>query len=446
MSTQQYHYESMRIARAVAVAAALFVVASAVLVPLLFSSGNGYSIAAALALVAITLGLVISAFERASDAGWFWEYETRRKFRAICEEKRLTTTDAAGRKVYPRLTHLMGGGDAWNVQIRPLLGQSLADWERTGDSFKMAYGAVGVRFSDNGNGSITMRAGYTRLEAREFIPAKAQAVGFTDGYSWRERLATVVVGTGETGHPYALPLLDSHILVAGITGSGKGSLIWSLILGLQPAFRAGVVRFWGFDPKRMELSIGREFFGQLYAADPEGMVALLEQAAADMLKRADSLSGKARRFEPSELYPVNVIVIDELGYLSALLPDRKLRERADKALSAILVLGRAVGYVVVGALQDPRKETLSYRDLFPTRVAMRLPKPMVDLVLGHGAHEAGALCDLIPSDKSGQGVAFVLGEGSTVPRCVRMTWCPDDLITRMAGSLVAPLPPIRIAS
>lgn len=434
----QYHFESMRLARIVTVLAVVVGGLAVWLVPQLAAAGGLYGIGSALGLSALALGLAFAAYDRAPDAGWLWEYETRRKFRAVCDQKNLSKVNPAGHRYYPRMTRLMGGGDAWNVQVWPLLGQSLADWERAGDALQMAYGVVGIRFSDNGDRSITMRAGYQRLEAREFVPSTSAETN--TGYSWRERLAAVVVGMTETGHPYALPLLDSHVLVAGITGAGKGSVIWSLILGLAPAYRAGVVRFWGFDPKRMELSIGRGFFGNRYAADPEAMVSLLERAAVDMMARADELSGKTRRFEPSELHPLNVIVIDELGYLSALLPDRKLRERADKALSAILVLGRAVGYVVVGALQDPRKETLSYRDLFPTRVAMRLPKPMVDLVLGAGAREAGALCDMIPADKSGQGVAFVLGESSPMPRCVRMTWCPDELIASVAGEL--PPPPV----
>src|SRR5207302_7842462 len=56
----------------------------------------------------------------------------------------------------------------------------------------------------------------------------------------------------------------------------------------------------------------------------------------------------------------------------------------------LLSQGRSVGYAVVGALQDPRKETLGYRDLFTVRVALRLPGEMTDLVLGRGAKEAGA--------------------------------------------------------
>ena len=213
-------------------------------------------------------------------------------------------------------------------------------------------------------------------------------------------------------------------------------MIWTIVLRLVPAARVGVVRFWGFDPKRMELAIGRDIFGDRYAAETDAMVQLLERAYTEMLARADALAGKARKFDPSPEHPLELIIVDELGYLVALLPDRKQREQAEKMLSALLVLGRAVGFVVVGALQDPRKEVLSFRDLFPTRVAMRLPKPMVDLVLGNGMYEAGAQCDLIPATESeGAGVAFVVDETSTMPVMVRTSWCSDNAIREAAASL-----------
>src|SRR5690242_18824845 len=100
---------------------------------------------------------------------------------------------------------------------------------------------------------------------------------------------------------------------------------------------------------------------------------MLETCVQEMLTRASQLQGKVRKFRPSADMPLNVVVVDEMGYLSAMLPDKKLRERAEKAVSTILALGRAVGYALVGAVQDPRKETVSFRDLFPIRIAGGLP-------------------------------------------------------------------------
>jgi len=133
-----------------------------------------------------------------------------------------------------------------------------------------------------------------------------------------------------------------------------------------------------------------------------------------------------------------VIVIDELGYLSSLLTDRKLQMRADYAIKTLLTQGRSNGYAVVGCVQDPRKATVEYRDLFPIRIAGGLNEAkMVDLVLGEGMHDAGATCELIPMGREGAGVAFVLdAERVNKPLLVRAAWCSDAKIRNALNSQI----------
>ncbi len=242
-------------------------------------------------------------------------------------------------------------------------------------------------------------------------------------------LKAVPVARDLNGREYKLPIEGQHWLVAARTGGGKGSIIWSLVLGLEPAWRVGLVKFWGCDPKRLELAICPNCW-EHYADNEADIVSMLEQCVQEMFERAGQLKGKARKFTPSTETPLNVVVVDEMGYLSAMLPDRKLRERAEKAVSTILALGRAVGYSLVGAVQDPRKETVGFRDLFPIRIAGGLPEPMVDLVLGEGMHDAGALCEQIPLGNAGAGVAYVINETTLKPVCVRSAWCSDLAIQR----------------
>jgi hypothetical protein len=60
---------------------------------------------------------------------------------------------------------------------------------------------------------------------------------------------------------------------------------------------------------------------------------------------------------------------------------------------------------VVAAVQDPRKETIPARDLFRTRIGLRLNEAeQIHLVLGPGARDPGAHCDTIPDNLSGAGV------------------------------------------
>src|SRR5437764_4950986 len=138
------------------------------------------------------------------------------------------------------------------------------------------------------------------------------------------------------------------------------------------------------------------------------MVELLEKAVADLNERNKLIQGNARKIEPSQDMPLVVIVIDELAYLSALVPDKKLRDRAQAAIGTILLLGRATGYCLTACTQDVRKEVIGFRDYFPTKVALGMPSPMVDLCLGSGAWEGGAKAEQMPLREAGAGCAYVL--------------------------------------
>ena len=195
------------------------------------------------------------------------------------------------------------------------------------------------------------------------------------------------------------------------------------------------------DPKVMELAYGRAIFDTYghYAAEPAAIVAMLEGVVADMRARAAQLASKQRDHTPTIEFPFVVIVVDEVAFLTAYQPDRQLRERVKAALATLATQGRAVGYCVVAALQDPRKEVMSIRNLFPDRIAMRLDEPeQVDMVLGDGARDRGATSDLISSDPAtGAGVAFVRLEADPDPVRVRAAWVSDDDIRAMTAQCTA---------
>ena len=211
-------------------------------------------------------------------------------------------------------------------------------------------------------------------------------------------LARLPIGRCEDGSPWRLRLVSTHVLIAGATGSGKGSVIWSLIRALLPAIASGWVQVWAMDPKRMELSFGRALFHR-YACHATAMVELLEAAVAEMHDRAGQFGGRTRTFTPSTAFPFLVVLVDELAFLTAYQPERDLRKRAEAAIATLTSQGRSVGVCVVGTLQDPRKDVISLRNLFSTRIALRLDESdQVDMVLGDGARDRGALADQISPD------------------------------------------------
>jgi hypothetical protein len=242
-----------------------------------------------------------------------------------------------------------------------------------------------------------------------------------------ELLKGVPVARDLNGRGYCIPIEEQHWFIAGRSGSGKGSWIWALVCGLAPAWRAGLVRFWAIDPKWTELAIEPGWWYR-YADSDEDIVCMLEACVSNMIARARLLQGVARKFTPSRVMPLNVIVIDELGYLVAYMTDRKLKERAINAISSLLVMGRSNGYAILAAGQDPRKEVVGFRDQFQIRIALGLPEQMVDLVLGEGMHDAGALCEQIPLGPDGQGTGYAISETSLKPVCLRPAWYSDEAI------------------
>jgi DNA segregation ATPase FtsK/SpoIIIE, S-DNA-T family len=324
------------------------------------------------------------------------------------------------------------------VPVRLVSGQAGADYAARTENLANGFGALLCRVRSARPGFLILE--FVRRDAlAAIIPALA-----IPGQADLKALAT---GRREDGSPWLIRLHGTHLLIAGATGAGKGSILWSLIRALLGLLQAGLVKILAADPKVMELAYGRAIFDRYgqYAADPAAIVAMLEGAVADMRARAAQLAGKQRDHTPTAEFPFVVIVVDEVAFLTAYQPDRQLREGVKAALATLTTQGRAVGYCVVAALQDPRKEVMSIRNLFPDRIAMRLDEPeQVDMVLGDGARDRGATSDLISADPAtGAGVAFVRLEADPDPVRVRAAWVSDEDISAMAAQCTAAFAPDR---
>ncbi|WP_408633065.1 FtsK/SpoIIIE domain-containing protein [Mycobacterium ostraviense] len=84
-------------------------------------------------------------------------------------------------------------------------------------------------------------------------------------------------------------MAGSHILVGGATGAGKGSVLWSLLAGLAPGIKAGLVSVRCLDPKGgMEFGAGAAMFDR-FAHDSDTILAVLRETTQTMLARAQRL-------------------------------------------------------------------------------------------------------------------------------------------------------------
>ncbi|WP_051151499.1 FtsK/SpoIIIE domain-containing protein [Nocardia niigatensis] len=239
-------------------------------------------------------------------------------------------------------------------------------------------------------------------------------------------LQAVPIGIREDGQPWTLKILYRQILVAGASDSGKGSVLWSIIAGLGPAVKAGLVDLWLADPKGgMEFGRGENRMWKRFQYSAEGILEMLDEAVKAMQERAACLKeAGVRKFVPSVDDPFNVVIIDEYAVMSAF-ATREQVEKGMRSIGLLVTQGRAVGWTVIVALQDPSKDTMPNRQYFTSRIGLHMTEEgQNDMVHGRGAKKRGAYCHEIPTTTPG--VAYVGVDGSTEFVRVRAFYVRDE--------------------
>lgn len=346
----------------------------------------------------------------------------RRRWADICALHGLTAT-LNNKVLVPFLRRPKIGYVTDTLTVKLLAGQTLTDWSSQADALTHTFDALSVHIRSSKPGWVTITVNHSdTLETSIQVPSPRESVS----------LEHVPIGITDTGKPWLVRILGRHLLVAGATGAGKGSVVWSIITGLAPMIRSGVVALWVVDPKGgMEFGRGSKLFTRFSYDTGEQTLELLRDAATILTDRANRLRGHTRQHTPTVPEPLIVIVIDELAALTAYLTDRKIKAEVEQLLGLILSQGRAAGVSVIACVQDPSKEVLALRQLFPTRIGLRLTETtQVGMVLGQGARERGALCDLIRDRLPG--VGYIAEDTTTDLVRVRAFHVTDADIDRLS--------------
>lgn len=252
----------------------------------------------------------------------------------------------------------------------------------------------------------------------------------------------------EAGCPWNLPM--GHVLVWGMTGSGKSSPLQATIIQAIPYVECGEALLFGSDLKETELLPWdySTLFEQIgfTADDSMDIIDLLYKKLVERnrMKRAWLKFGgngeKAdlqRRIPATKRTPMMIFVIDEMLSLLLELFQRGPEGKAAMAtLAKIMALGRAVGVNVIGATQNVKQEYLGpLRDHFGVVVVLRnvATDTMNDMMLGTGSIERGFDPRKIEesneaNDYKTSGIGYVKGEQGD-PKLVRFAFSDDDLIS-----------------
>ncbi|QUH05403.1 cell division protein FtsK [Saccharopolyspora erythraea] len=353
----------------------------------------------------------------------------------------LVTSDHRGQMMVPKL---VGVRSTWvwdTLFIRMAKGQQPEDFEgvlgRLTHSFKARVG--NVRLVKPGKLALDLQRREPFDEMHIPLPELHPATGQVD-------LSNVVIGRDEYGRDLAFDLLkrDLHILFGGATGAGKGSWLWSLLRAVAPLIQAGHVRLWVIDPKGgQEFGAGRAMFHEFADNAKDGLeltkkyVKTLDERKLDLGRRG------IRTATVSAETPLDVLLVDELSALTAY-GEKDIMRAFEPLISTALTQFRSVNGRVWGATQEPTKDVIPMRGLFPTKVALRLDSASyVDMCLGEGMRDMGAFADKIPAFLPG--VAYVKKDGRREPLRCRTPYVTDADITELVtfctdrGATVIPL-------
>lgn len=340
----------------------------------------------------------------------------------------LSVDRGSQRREVPRLRRMTGDGPRLSLHLRPLVGQTVDTVAEAAERLRMAVGATRVKVDPEGVNEVVVTFTIGDSLAAPFTAAHPRLGG--------ENLDSVLMGRCEDGSEWRLPV-GPHTLVAGMSGSGKGSVFWSFVLGLAREVRTGRVQLHGVDLKGgMEILMGAQLFSTRATNAVEAVV-LLERLVEMMRTRTRRYAGQTRSHVATEKEPLHVVMIDELAALTAYCPERDLQRRAEMAVNLLCSQGRAPGFMVFACLQDPRKEVIPSRGLFTQMVGLRLKDAAeTSMVLGEATVAAGAACHRITRATPGMG--YVVPEDGGYPMRVRAGFVSDAEIRTVAKEFATP--------
>ena len=235
-------------------------------------------------------------------------------------------------------------------------------------------------------------------------------------------------GIDENGEQVAVTLMYRNLLSGGEPGSGKSSLLNTII---AHAALCTDVKLWLFDGKMVELGLWRQVADVFVGNDIRDANRRLRELQQEMDVRYRQLdAARRRKILASDGLDAILCVIDELAFFSVTTGTPAEQEEFKTLVRDLVARGRAAGIIVVAATQRPSADIIptSLRDLFGYRVAFRCTTDSSsDIILSVGWAKEGFSARSIPPDDDCRGIGFLLAEGG-IPRRFKAYLIDDDHI------------------
>lgn len=156
----------------------------------------------------------------------------RRRWNAAMVTARLAVS-YDGQTIIPILKRVRCRAGSDVVVVRMVTGQIPDDFARASERLAHTFGVRQVK-AMTGTSFGTVVLVLLRGDSLHRIVAPLAVTGVPD-------FTALTLGVREDGAPYELRLFGTQVLIVGATGSGKGSVIWSLVRSLAGGVGTGLV-------------------------------------------------------------------------------------------------------------------------------------------------------------------------------------------------------------
>ena len=282
------------------------------------------------------------------------------------------------------VTNVNVGPVITQYEVRPAPGMKISKFTALADDLALAMKASKIRIVAPIPGKDTLG-----FEIPNKHPDIIRLKDVLDSEEMRSNPSPTLIALGKdiTGKPYVTDLKDlRHLLVAGLTGSGKSVCLNVIINSILYRATPQQVRFILFDPKKIELSIYEKIPHLIkeVITETKDVLYLLNWAVVEMERRYDifaehnvrdidgynnlarKLSGKEEELEP---LPYLIIMVDELADLM-----QTLAHEIEKPIRRLSGMARAVGIYLVFATQRPSVDIVNgmIKANFPSRISFQV--------------------------------------------------------------------------
>ncbi|MCM1218803.1 MAG: FtsK/SpoIIIE domain-containing protein [Lachnospiraceae bacterium] len=292
--------------------------------------------------------------------------------------------------IYCELTDINQGPTLTQYIITPRIGQPVQKILKLEKEFQAALHCNATLRFDNGCVFLEVPIGTSRVYLGDLL--------IDDQFQSSDRF-TMAIGMGVDGSKHYIDIEKAcHILISGMTGSGKSIVLHNLIISLLMKQTPDRMHLYMIDPKGSEFGFYNGLNACTVLSTPYQAIDLLDNLCAEMDRRYNVLAANGCRdidnFNakfPAAPMRRDIVIIDELSdlmYMSGKTVESSIVRIAQKAracgIHLIIATQYPIAKVVTGLIKANMPTKICLRVGTTTNSMVALDMPGGEKLMGHG--------------------------------------------------------------